>query len=302
MRLNKYYISALTAFIIWGFFSLVLKPLHNYPSMDILFYRIFYAVALLLGINLIFRKEVLRKDWQVWKAFDKKEKKTMVFMTVAGGILLTLNWFLFIYAMNHVSLKSASFAYLICPILTTILAFFILKEKLSNWQWTAIGISVISCGILSYGSLKDLIYSLVIALTFAFYLIIQRKYNQFDRLVVLSLQIIIVAIMLLPFFPKYGGPVPQEFLFYFLIGLIAVFFTIIPLFLNLYALKGMDSSTVGILMYINPMINFLLAVFWFKEKVTRPEAISYGLILVSVVIFNEKFLFRKKQANSTTNT
>ncbi|AWI26353.1 EamA family transporter [Flavobacterium pallidum] len=296
MRFNRYYASALTAFIIWGFFSLVLKPLHDYPSMDILFYRIFYSVALLLGINLIFRREVLKKDWQIWKAMGGRQKKTLAFMTVAGGMLLTANWFIFIYAINHVSLKSASFAYLICPILTTILAFFILKEKLNNMQWAAIGLSVISCALLSYGSLKDLLYSLVIALTFALYLIIQRKYNHFDRLVVLSLQIMITAILLLPLFPKYGGPLPTEFLFYLLIGIIAVFFTIIPLFLNLYALKGMDSSRVGILMYINPMINFLLAFFYFKEEVNLMQGLSYGLILVSVVIFNLKV-----PARSTTN-
>ncbi len=296
MRFNKYYAAALTAFVMWGFFSLVLKPLHDYPSMDILFYRIFYAVALLLGINLLFRREVLKKDWQLWKSFSGKQKSKAAFMTAAGGILLTANWFIFIYAINHVSLKSASFAYLICPILTTILAYLILKEKLNKMQWAAIGLSAVSCAILSYGSLKDLLYSLVIALTFALYLIIQRKYNQFDRLVVLSLQIIITTIILLPLFPMYGGPVPGEFKFYFLIGLIAVFFTIIPLFLNLYALKGMDSSTVGILMYINPMINFLLAFFYFKEPVNFMQGLSYVLILISVIIFNIKV-----PARSATN-
>ncbi|AWA30724.1 EamA family transporter [Flavobacterium magnum] len=294
MRFNKYYAAALTAFIMWGFFSLVLKPLHDYPSMDILFYRIFFAVALLLGINLIFRRSVLKNDLQVLKAMSGPEQKALLLMTAAGGILLTANWFIFIYAMNHVSMKSASFAYLICPILTTILAFFILREKLNKLQWSAIALSVVSCVLLSYGSLRDLMFSLVIALTFALYLIIQRRYSRFDRLVVLSVQIMITAVLLLPLFPTYGGAVPTAWTFYVLIGVIAVFFTIIPLFLNLFALKGMDSSAVGILMYINPMINFLLAVFWYHEKVTHLEAVAYGLILLSVVVFNSKILFRKK--------
>lgn len=295
MQINKYYLSAFTAFVIWGFFSLVLKPLHNYPSLDILFYRVFYAAVLLLAINLFFRRDALRKDWQALKRLDKKKQSKVWLLTIAGGFLLIVNWFLFIYAVNHVSLKSASFAYLICPILTTILAYLILKEKLSKWQWVAVSLSIVSCVILSFGNITELVYSLVIALTFAFYLISQRKNNQFDRFVVLTVQMLIASVIILPFFPKYSGPVPTASLFYILLTLIVVLFTIIPLFLNLYALKGMNSSAVGILMYTNPLINFLLAVFYFKEPIDSIQVISYVMILVSVVIFNEKVLFGKKQ-------
>lgn len=298
MPINKYYLSALTAFIIWGSFSLVLKPLHDYPSLDILFYRLFFSVALLLAINLCFRRSILKNNWLVLKALEKKERAKIVLLTVTGGILLITNWFLFIYAINHVSLKSASFAYLICPILTTILAFFILNEKLSKWQWTAVGLSIISCGILSFGNIAELLYSVTIAFTFALYLILQRKYKQFDRLIVLAVQIMIAAIIILPFFPKYSGTLPQQSLFYILVGTIAVFYTVIPLFLNLYALKGINSSAVGILMYTNPLINFLLAVFYFREAIGVVQIVSYSLILVSVVVFNEKILFKRRTAVS----
>lgn len=293
MQLNKYFFSALTSFFIWGFFSLALKPLHDYPSLDILFYRVFYATALLLVINLFFRKDKLKKDFQVFKTFEKTDKRKTVALTVLGGFLLTFNWFLFMYAVNHVSLQSASFAYLICPIITTILAYFILKENLSKWQWFSVLLCIVSCGILSYGHVQDLIYSLVIATTFALYLISQRKNNQFDRFVVLTVQMVIASIVLLPFFPIYKGGTPSEALFYILMIVIVVLFTIIPLFLNLFALKGMNSSTVGILMYTNPLINFLLAIFYFREEINTAQMIAYSLILMSIVIFNEKILFKK---------
>ena len=293
MRLNKYYLAAFTAFVIWGFFSLVLKPLQHYASLDIIFYRIFYATVLLLGINLIFRKKILKNDLLVLKGMDAKARYRTFFLTIIGGFLLIVNWFLFIYAVNHVSLKSASFAYLICPIITTILAYFILKEKLGKWQWFAVGLSLISCVLLSFGSIRDLVYSLVIALSFAFYLITQRKNNQFDRFVVLTVQMVIAAIVVLPFFPKYSGEVPTAALFYTMLTLIVVVFTIIPLFLNLYALKGMNSSAVGILMYINPLINFFLAVFYFHEAIDALQLISYAIIMLSVIIFNGKFFLPK---------
>lgn len=297
MSVNKHYVAAFTAFTMWGFFSLALKPVHDYASLDILFYRVLYASALLLLINLLFRKTALRTDIKTFRNLEKKQRNRIVALTLVGGFLLVVNWFLFIYAVNHVSLKSASFAYLLCPILTTILAYFILKEKLSRWQWIAVAISLVSCVLLSFGDFTGLLFSLIIAFTFAWYLITQRKNNQFDRFVVLTVQMVMASVVILPFFPSYSGDVPAEPLFWILITCIVVLFTIIPLFLNLYALKGMNAAAVGILMYINPLINFLLAVFYFKEAVNELQVVAYMLILISVLIFNERHLrYKSKRA------
>ena len=286
MPINKYFLAALSAFIIWGFFSLALKPLTDYPSLDILFFRVFIATAFLLVINLFFRKSVVIEAKKRFKELSKKKQKSAIVMTIVGGFLLVLNWFLFIYAVNHVSLQSASFAYIICPILTTVLAFILLKERIDVWQWIAVGLCVISCLILSYGNFKDLIYSVIIALSFGLYLVSQRKNSDFDKFLILTIQMVISSAILLPFYPSYGGAVPTEFLFYSLLLIIVVVFTIIPLFLNLYALKGLNSSTVGILMYTNPLIHFFLAIFYFKESVSVAQIVSYSLILISIVVFN----------------
>lgn len=292
MKFNKYYSAALIAFIIWGFFSLAIKPLHHYPSLDILFYRVFFATAALLVINFAFRINLLKKNWELFQSFTKKKKQSTLLLTISGGFLLVFNWFLFMYAVNHVSLQSASLAYLICPIITTVLAFIILKEKLDTWQWIAVAICIISCAILSYGHATELIYSFVIATTFALYLISQRRNNEFDKFLILTIQLLIACLVLLPFYPKYGSEVPTESLFYMMMGLIVVLFTIIPLFLNLFALKGMNSSAVGILMYTNPLINFILAIFYFKEDIQFSQLIAYVLIGISIVVFNKNILFK----------
>ena len=288
MQFNKYFVYALLSFIIWGFFSLALKPLHEYASLDILFYRVFFSTTLLLVLNFTLRKDIVLNSWQTYLSFTKKEKKQFLTLTIGGGFLLVLNWFLFMYAVNHVSLQSASFAYLICPIITTVLAFFLLKERLTNWQWVAVLLCIISCAILSYGHVKDLIYSLIIAVSFALYLISQRKNGNFDKFIILTIQLVIASIVLLPFYPVYGGPIPTETLFYTMMSLIVVLFTIIPLYLNLFALKGMNSSAVGILMYTNPLIHFFLALFYFKEEVQISQLVAYSLIALSIIVFNIK--------------
>ncbi|MFV5695835.1 EamA family transporter [Flavobacterium sp. LB3P122] len=294
MRLNKYYLAAFSAFFVWGFFSLALKPLRNYPSLDILFYRVFFSVVTMLLINLSFRRKVLKKNWNQFKNMDAKQKRSVSVLTLGGGIFLSSNWFVFIYVMNHISVKAASLAYLICPILTTILAFLILKEKLNKWQWIAVMISAFSCILLSFNHFEDILYSLITAATYAMYLVSQRKNSGLDKFLVLTIQLVFTALILLPFYPNYSGALPTEPLFYSCLLVIVIFFTIIPLFLNLYALKGISSSAVGIMIYINPIIGFLLAIFYYNEQVTNLQLFSYFLILVSIVVFNEKLIFSRK--------
>ena len=299
MKQAKYYLAAITAFIIWGFFSLVLKPLHDYPSLDILFYRVFLCVTLMVGINLLFRRKILKTAAANFKGMSGSEKRKAVILTLGGALLLSANWFFFIYVMNHVSVKAASFAYLVCPILTTVFAYFILQEKLNKLQWAAVGLSIFSCVLLCFNHFMDIFYSLIVAATYALYLVSQKKNTSIDKFLLLSLQLLVTGIILLPFYPFYSGTLPTEPKFYFYIALIVVFFTIIPLFLNLYALKQINSSTVGIMLYLNPLINFMLAIFYYKEDITSFQIIAYSLIFFSILIFNAGVLLKRKTLDTT---
>jgi chloramphenicol-sensitive protein RarD len=294
MKKQKYYFAAFSAFFIWGFFSLALKPISNYPSLDILFYQVFFSAITMTVINLVFRQKNIRENWKNFSSMSSKIKKNILVLTLVGSFLLISNWLVFIYIVNHVSVKAGSLANMICPILTTIFAYFILHERLSKWKWLAVSISITSCIILSLNYFQDLSYSLIMAATYALYLVSQRKNSEIDKFLVLNIQLLFIALLILPFYPKYSGAIPTEPLFYTCLFCIVVFFTIVPLFLNLYALKGINSSTVGILMYINPIINFALAIFHFKEQVTLLQMVSYSLILVSIIVFNKKIIFDKK--------
>jgi len=238
--------------------------------------------AIVLFVNPKLRNTNIAK----FNSLTPTNKKNTLFKTLIGGVLLTLNWFFFIYAMNNISIKAASYAYLICPIITTVLAYFILKEKLSKQQWIAVFISFISCVILAFNHLVDLLYSLVVAFSYAFYLITQRNNNHLDKFFILSIQLIFAAICLLPFFPFFATNTHYELHFYIQVLLLAVLFTILPLWLNLYALKGVNSSTMGILLYINPILNFVLAALIFKEPTEIFQIAGYAAILLSIVLFN----------------
>lgn len=286
----KYYAAALFSFVVWGMFSLVLKPLSDYAALDILTYRVAFAAIIIAIVSLTVRYKVTKANLSYIRSLTLSARNKIIGTTIFSAIMLAVNWYLYIYVMNTVSVNATSLAYLICPILTTVLAGIFLKERLNTGQWVAVGMSILSCIMLSYGHFMDMLYSVIIALSYAIYLVLQKANTQLDRFFTLTLHILISAILLIPMGLSSSSELMHSDLFFQYVLLIAVLFTIIPLFLNMYALKGLDSSVVGVLLYINPIIAFLLAVFYFNENITSLQGIAYGLIFVAVVVFNFSYL------------
>lgn len=254
----------------------------------------------MMFIVALFKRQVVKETIIAYKALPPRQKRKILLLNIGGSVLLNINWFSFIYAMNHVSIKSASLAYLVCPILTTLLAWLILHEKLSKLQWGAVGLSLVACILLSYANLMDMFYGTLVGLSYACYLVSQRQNTGFDKFIVLTFHIVLSAILLLPFYPVFGGRPPTEGRFYFYIEIIAVAFTIIPLFLNLFALKGLNSSTLGMLLNINPIIGFTLAGLVYHEHMSGMQIISYSLIFVAVLVFNAGQVFGGKRKEVAT--
>jgi chloramphenicol-sensitive protein RarD len=204
----------------------------------------------------------------------------------AATIFLVLNWYTYIYAVNNISLQSAAFAYMVCPLLTAFGGFILLKETLSLYKFVGLGIAFLSIILLATGSLIEVAWSVGIALLYALYLILQRTMQHLDKLNVLAVQIAIAVVLMLPFYIVRHSAVPSEIWFWGNIIVIALVFTIIPLFLSLYALIGIPSSTLGIIIYVNPIIAFTVAVFYFHESIDPHKLFSYSLLLISIVVFN----------------
>jgi chloramphenicol-sensitive protein RarD len=145
----------------------------------------------------------------------------------------------------------------------------------------------------------ELGYSFFTALTYALYLVSQRRNQGFDRIIVLGIQVLFSFLLLTTlynFLVTNGAPEAGEF--YFVIFIIAVVFTVFPLFLNLFALNKINSATIGILMYLNPIFNFSVAFLLFNEKASTLQIFGYAIIVVALVLFNYQN-FRRLQAAIT---
>jgi chloramphenicol-sensitive protein RarD len=292
MNHQRHYSAAILAFIIWGFFSIPLRALQGYQAGEILYFRILFSAAVLLLVIGAFRREALVNNLELFKTLTPKRKKQTIILTLSGGVLLTINWLTFIYIVNHINIKTASFSYLICPVVTAVLGYVLIREKMTRHQWIAVGLCGLSCVLMGFSSALELGYSMLTAFTYALYLISQRKNQGFDRIIALGIQVIFSLIILSLFYPYLVNALPQSISFYEMIMLIAVLFTVIPLFLNLYALNKINAATIGILMYLNPIVNFTIAFLVFGERATLLQWIGYGIIVVALVIFNCDFIRR----------
>ncbi|MEQ7798447.1 EamA family transporter [Pedobacter sp. ASV1-7] len=295
----RYFFAGILSFALWGFFSIPLRNLQAYPSEEILYYRIFTSLVFIWIAILMFRRKYLKADLEYFSSIGAKAKRNILYQLVGSTLLLTSNWYTYIYAVNNVSLQSAAFAYMVCPLITAFGGYLILKESLSRLKLISLGIALLSILLLATGSLVEVIWSVVIATLYAFYLIIQRKMQHLDKLNVLAVQIGIAVLLMLPLFLMKHEGIPQDIWFWGNISVIAVFFTLIPLFLSLYALIGIPSSTLGIIIYSNPIIAFAVAIFYFGEEVDVHKLFAYSLLLISVIVFNWRiikdiFTFKRK--------
>lgn len=287
----KYFLAGASSSIIWGFFSLSLRSIKDYPSLNILIFRVFTALLLTSLIIIIFRKASFKNDLNFIKSLTKKNRNQLLLKIFYSSVLVTLNWFAFIYVINHVSVQAGAFAYMVCPIITAVFAFIFLKEELSKIKWISIALCLVSIVMLGMGFITEVIYSVVIAALYAGYLIIQKRIEGLDKLNVLLVQLIISCVFILPFTFSESLVVPHDFHFWTQIVIISLVFTIIPLFLSLYALKGLPSSTMGVLIYLNPIVAFIVAFVYFDEAINLQKVIAYSILLVSVILFNKNFVF-----------
>lgn len=282
----KYFAAALVSVAMWGFFSIPLRLIKEYPSEQILYYRIFVSLIITGASIIFFRRSQLKYDLEYVRSLSSVQRKKIIWLNIIAGILLTGNWFTFIYAVNHVSLKSAAFAYLVCPLITALAGFFILKEPITRMKIAALLVAFVSIILLAQGSLYEVAWSITIASLYSFYLIIQKVTGNIDKLNLLGAHILISALLIMPGFLLSFNGLPTAPFFWGIIFVVAVFFTIIPLFLSLYALIGMPSSTLGIIIYLNPIIAFTVAIFYFHEEIDPHQIYAYSLLLLAIILFN----------------
>jgi chloramphenicol-sensitive protein RarD len=270
----------LAAYLLWGFFPLFFKWVAHVPPLEVLCHRITWSFITILPIL------ILSGGWSRFLT-AVRQRKTVLTLGITT-ILISTNWLVFIIAVDHGQVLQSSFGYFINPLVSVLLGFVFLGERLRRLQKLSLAMACAGIVFLSIhlGSVPWI--SLVLATTFAFYGLL-RKIVPADPLTGLFLE----TLLLLPAASGYlvylgitgRGAFPSSSWHDNALLPLAGVVTAIPLLWFAAAARRLTLATIGFMQYITPSIHFLLAVLAFSEPFTRFHLAGFASIWAGLVIY-----------------
>lgn len=278
---NKGLLSGLIAFILWGFLPLYWKLLKQVPPIQIFSHRIFWSFIFLIGI-LRFTNRLPELKSLI------KDKKRMLYVGLCA-LTISLNWYLYIWAVNSGYVIEASLGYYINPLAVILLGTLVLKEKLSKPQKVAFVFAFI--GVLNltinYGQFP--LVALALATTFALYGLF-KKLAATEAFLGLTMETIIITPFAALFIGQNElsgvGVIGNVPLHVILILTTAGIATATPLIFYAKATNAIPLSVVGLLQYIAPTISLFLGIFVFKETFTATHFASFAFIWAGLAYYS----------------
>lgn len=274
-------ICAVVAYTLWGILPVYWKLLDSVFSIEILSNRIVWAFVFTVIIIAV------TKQWDELKRIAK-DKKQMFYIFIAS-VLISINWGLYIWAVNSGKIVDASLGYYINPLLAVVLGVLIFKEKLSYWTGAALAIASIGVIIktVQYGKIPWI--SLGLAISFALYGAIKKSVKA-NSIVGLTLETAIVTPVAAAYIVSRHvtglGAFETEgtLVILLLIGAGAV--TAIPLLLFASGAKRLPLSLIGFTQYISPTISLIIGIFMYHEGFTAVDTIGFCFIWGALAIYS----------------
>jgi len=284
---------AFLAFVLWGAFPLYWRLLIAVQPLHILALRILLSLALVGGILFA------QKNF-AWIAVFREPRSAC--LLVAAGLLLCLNWGLYIWAVNQERTIEASLGYYISPLISILLGLLIFRERLRPLQVAALAIAFLGVLVLTIMSGVLPWVSIVLASTFGTYSLLKKKFTltALESLGTETLAALPVGLLFLfaTFAGAQDGSAP--FAFTGLSGLVYIArlpaitlallalcggATMLPLYLFGRSAKLLPLSTIGFIQFIGPTLQFLIGLFVFGEDFPPYYFAAFALIWVSVVLY-----------------
>lgn len=271
----------LLAYGIWGFFPLFFRQLSHVAPMDVLSNRAVWA-CVFVGLLL-----TLKRNWgKVLAVFRRPRQFAMLAL---AALLVGSNWLMFLWAVAHQQVVASSLGYFLTPLVNVLLGLLVLKERLNRLEWISVGfaLAAIANEIITLGSLPWV--SLFLAATFGSYGLV-RKQVPVDALSGLWLE----TLAMLPVCGIYALWMAQDGHQVFVAADLATalllvgagIITALPLMAFAAATQRLDLATVGMLMYINPTMQFLTAIWIFGEPMQNERLVSFALIWIGLFVFS----------------
>ena len=266
----------------WGFIGVIyFKYLEFIGFVEVVIHRcVWTAVTLILTTFLFSKGKIFFST-----IFNKKNLVALFF----SGLLIFINWSVWIYAVATDRIIDASFGYFIMPIISVFLGYFFFEEKLNQKRICSIVLVILSITILLFFNIKSLPWvGVIVGISWAFYNLIRKKINVDTDIGLLIESLFILPFALISFHYVYQAGLndfssdnPGLSLFILLAGPM----TVIPLFLYVRGVELSGLGPAGMIFYITPTLQFLLGYFYYEEPFSMIKLVSFILIWIAVIIY-----------------
>ena len=266
----------------WGFIGvLYFKYLDFIGFVEVVLNSCVWTAVTLIISTFFFSK------WNIF--FTIISNKRNVIGLFFSGLLIFINWSVWIYAVATDRIIDASFGYFIMPILSVFLGYIFFKEKLNKKRIFSIILVIISILILLLFSLKSLPWvGIIVGFSWGFYNLIRKKINVDTDIGLLVESLFIFPFAFFAFYIVYRNGLndfsinnPGLSLFILLAGPM----TVIPLFLYVRGVELSGLGPAGMIFYITPTLQFLLGYFYYNEAFSLAKLVSFIFIWIAVIIY-----------------
>ncbi len=292
-------LSILAASIIWGLSGLFYKALAHVPPLEVLAHRTLWSL-LLFGIILTFRGRL----GAVHKALTTP--RTVAALALAA-VMISVNWGGYITSIQFGYALEASLGYYFFPLMVVLLGALFLGERFSRWQGVALGLMGLAVAVLSFGLGAPPWIALLLASTFGIYALIKKQVTA-GPMVSVFIEVLLLAPLAAIWLygahsygwatvPRPAGWFGQSWQDTTLLMLTGPL-TAGPLILFSYAAQKVRLSTVGLIQYLNPTLQFMVAALVFGEAFTLWHAITLPLIWAALALYY--FETKRREASAPT--
>lgn len=281
------------AYVFWGIIPIYWKLMPSVAPLDILCYRILWSFLFMLIYILATGK------WSLFSAETKavlRDKKKLSAI-ICAALLISFNWFTFIYTVSQGHVTQASLGYYMNPLVNVLLATLILKEKLSRSGLIACLLALAGVILLTIQTGEIPLASIIMAVTFSFYGLIKKgvAVSSYTGLTIETFVILPIALVYLLFFSQQGFMTYGLTTNLLVVG--AGIVTAIPLLLFAEAAKRISYIILGFIQYVGPTLMLLSALFLYHEPYSAEQFIAFGFIWLGIAVFTygNFYTYRKEK-------
>lgn len=278
---------AALAYALWGLFPVYFKALQSIPASEILLHRMLWSLVFLVIVL------AWRRQWS-WLSDVLRQPKILGAFT-ASALLLSSNWFIYIWAVNSGRVVEASLGYFINPLVNVLLGYMVLKERLRPGQWAAVALAACGVAWLTWQAGHLPWIALLLAATFGSYGLLRKTaaLGALEGLALETLLLFPLAFGYLVYLTVIGQNhfLSASSLSQWLLAAAGPI-TAVPLLLFAAGARRISMSLLGLLQYIGPTLQLMLGVWLYNEPFDGAKLAGFAIIWAALLIYSLEGLWR----------